>query len=242
MRKNFIIYSIIWLLMLIVFNAIAFIAPGWSFIAQYIPNCPPIEKYTAGFWIGYAFINLALIGNLAFTSIGYLGKKGSKIFLNVSLLKVCFTTLGVTFFIGSLCMIFNILPYWVGGIVCLLILLINFIAVMKTKVAINVVSEVENNVKYETSFIYTMREESESLYASAMNLEHEGVCKNVRDAFKYCDPMSSQQLDSVNAEIASQFNILKEAVKNQKAEEINQAANVLIALISERNNKCKRLK
>lgn len=55
MKKKFTFYPIAWLAVLALFNVVAF----------FVPSLPTQEKYTASFWIGYGFITLTLVGQLA---------------------------------------------------------------------------------------------------------------------------------------------------------------------------------
>ena len=54
MKKVFKFYSIIWAVLLALFNVISFVSVGWA----------GISKYTPSFWIGYAFITLSFIGQI----------------------------------------------------------------------------------------------------------------------------------------------------------------------------------
>ena len=67
--------------------------------------------------------------------------------------------------------------------------------------AIDLVANVDAKVEKATAFIYEMREESESIFARAKTDEAKAVCKKVRDAFKYSDPMSNDALATIEAEI-----------------------------------------
>ena len=68
------------------------------------------------------------------------------------------------------------------------------------------------------------------------------ICKKVRDAFKFSDPMSSAELASVENEIKTHFDLLKKALADGKMDVATSEAEETLALISERNNKCKKLK
>ena len=103
--------------------------------------------------------------------------------------------------------------------------------------------QVDAKVETATAFIYEMREESESLFARAKADDGKAViCKKVRDAFKFSDPMSKSDLDVVEAEIKTHFDLLKKAIVEGKMDVATAESDELLALISERNNKCKKLK
>ena len=233
MKKNFKFYAIGWALLLIIFNVISILVPGW----------PTLEKTTPSFWIGYAFINAAFIGQLVCAWMAFKDDSAKKTFYNLSLFSVSYAGLVSNFVVGAVCMIITPLPYWVGAIICPFIFIVNLIAVIKAKIAVELVSEVDAKVETATAFIYEMREESESLFARAKADDGKAViCKKVRDAFKFSDPMSKSDLNAVEAEIKTHFDFLKKAIVEGKMDVATAESDELLALISERNNKCKKLK
>ena len=233
MKKNFKFYAIGWALLLIIFNVISILVPGW----------PTLEKTTPSFWIGYAFINAAFVGQLVCAWMAFKDDSAKKTFYNLSLFSVSYAGLVSNFVVGAICMIITPLPYWVGAIICPFIFIVNLIAVIKAKIAVELVSEVDAKVETATAFIYEMREESESLFARAKADDGKAViCKKVRDAFKFSDPMSKSDLNAVEAEIKTHFDFLKKAIVEEKMDVAIAESDELLALISERNNKCKKLK
>ena len=61
MKKGFRFYLSIWAVLLVLFEVIAFVSPGWA--GQ--------EKYTASFWIGYVVITLAFVGQLVCAIVAF---------------------------------------------------------------------------------------------------------------------------------------------------------------------------
>ena len=232
MKKIFKYYMIAWALLFIAFNAISYLVPGW----------PTLEKTSLSFWIGFALINIAFIGHLICACMAFKGKTTKNAFYNISLWKVSCAGLIINFVIGLICMIVSPLPYWVGTIVCFIVLVLHILAVIKAKLAVELVTAVDEKTGQTTAFIYDMRSESESLLTSAKTDDVKALCKKVRDAFKFSDPMSNDALASVEEQIAVQFRTFGEAVRADDAELTQATIKELLALISERNNKCKRLK
>lgn len=107
MKKVFKNYAVIWAVLLVVFNVIAFVSPGWI----------THEKYTASFWIGYVFITLAFLGQLACAYVAFKAENLTKLFYNLPLFSLSYTGLIVSFVVGGLCMLISPLPYWVGAVV-----------------------------------------------------------------------------------------------------------------------------
>ena len=232
MKKNFKFYVIGWALLLIIFNVISILVPGW----------PTLEKTTPSFWIGYAFINASFVGQLVCAWMAFKDDSAKKTFYNLSLFSVSYAGLVSNFVVGVICMIISPLPYWVGAIICPFVFILNLIAVVKAKIAIELVSSVDDKIETDTAYIYGMREASESLLARAKSDEAKDACKKIRDAFKYSDPMTHSELTTVEAEIKDRFNLFKNAVLEENGEVISTESFEILSLVSERNDKCKRLK
>ena len=165
-----------------------------------------------------------------------------KTFYNISLLGISYAGLAINFAIGLMCMIITPLPYFVGAIVCPLVLVLHIVTVIKAKVAVELATDVDAKVEKATAFIYNMRAASESLLARAKTDDIKVFCKKVRDAFKFSDPMSNDALTSIEEQIAVQFRTFGEAVRADDAELTKATAKELLALIEDRNWKCKALK
>ena len=233
MKKNFKFYALGWFVLLGLFNLLAFIIPAW----------PTLEKFTASFWIGWGVTIGAFFGQLICAWVAFKEESAKKTFYNISLFTVSYAGLISMFVVAMICIIVTPLPYWIAAIACSVVLIANVIAVAKAKMAIDVVENVDEKVEKATAFIYEMREESESLFVRAKADEAKAViCKKVRDAFKFSDPMSKSDLDAVEAEIKTHFDLLKKAIIEGKMDVATAESAELLALISERNNKCKKLK
>ena len=232
MKKNFKFYSFGWILLLALFNLIAFI----------IPALPDVEKYTPSFWIGYSFVTVAFLGQFICSWFVFKEDNTKKTFYNISLLATSYTGLISTFVVGLICMITPAIPYWVAAIACSVVLVINIFVFAKAKLSIDIVRSVDDNVEKATSFIYDMRKESDELFARAKDDTVKALCKKVRDAFKFSDPMSKTSLSDIETEIKTHYDIFEEAVCNTNAEMATDEAEEVLSLISERNSKCKRLK
>ena len=153
-KKGFKFYVIVWVILLVSFN-----------LSSLIPNRESLGNMTASFWIGFVFINAALIGQLVCVWMALRKERSERLsaqmtFYNLPLLPISFAGLISCFVFGLLCMLIQQLPYWVGAIVCSLVCFVNLLAVLKAKAAAELVAEVDKNTERKTSFIYEMREES----------------------------------------------------------------------------------
>ena len=232
MKKVFQKYLILWAVMFVLFQVIAFISPGWS----------GVEKYTASFWIGYVGITIAFVGQLACTYFALKESDLQKTFYNISLITTSYTGLILTLIFGGLCMLLSLLSYWVGTILCAAVLAFNIIAVVKAAIAIDAVSAVDDKIKTQTLFIKSLTVDAESLVTRAKGEAVKAECKKVYEAVRYSDPMSSSALDSVESEITIKFSKLSDAVISEDSETVVTLADEIIILLGDRNKKCKLLK
>ena len=232
MKKTFKYYFAIWAILLVLFNVVAFMVGG-------IENS---EKYTSGFWIGYAFITLVFLAQLACAKVAFNAKNLQKMFYNYSLISISYSALITMFVVGGLCMAISGLPYWIGVVACVIVLAVNAIAVVKASIAVDAVAAVDEKIKVQTFFIKSLTVDAESLMARAKSEAVKAECKKVYEAARYSDPMSSDALSSVESEITLRFAKLSAAVAEDDAAAVAECANEVVILIGDRNKKCKLLK
>ena len=232
MKKVFKFYSVIWTVLLALFNVISFVSVGWA----------GISKYTPSFWIGYAFITLSFIGQIVCAYFALKDDDIKKTFYNVSLISTSYTGLILSFVFGGLCMIISLLPYWVGILLCAIVLGINVIAIIKASAVVDIVSSIDEKAKESTFFIKSLTVDAESLMSRAKSETIKAECKKVYEAIRYSDPMSNGALVSIESEITIKFSNFSDAVVSDKFNVASECATELVILIDERNKKCKLLK
>ena len=222
MNKRFVRYAAAWAVLFALFQVIAFVSPGWE--GQ--------DKYTASFWIGYAMITVAFLGQLACGWIALKEEKARAVFYRLSLVRLSWGGLVASFLVGGACMLISWLPGWVGGIVCCCVLAVNAIAVIGASAAVDEVERIDRKVKRRTFFIRELTAEAEGLVARAKTAEEKAVCKKVYEALRYSDPVSSNELVVIEGKIKAQFAAFADGGNFDAAEK-------LLLLIAERNSMCK---
>ena len=232
MKKRFGSYFVIWAVLLVLFNVIAFLAGGETDIAD----------YEASFWIGYTFITVTFFGQLICAWVALKDTNSQKLFYSISLFSTSYAGLISTFVFGGLCMLIPDMPYWIGIILCSIVLGINIISITKASIAIAEVERIDQKVKQQTFFIKSLTVDAETLMARAKSEDAKAVCKNVYEAIRYSDPMSSDMLTGVESQITIKFAALSNAVAAEDADAINAAAEEVLILVKDRNSKCKLLK
>lgn len=232
MKKNIKFYIIAWAILLALFNLIAFISPGWA----------AFEKYSGSFWTGYIFITLAFVGQLVCSLFAFKEDKKEKFFLSLPLITLSYTGLILTLVFGTLCMLVSFLSYWVAVIICAVILAVYAIAVLKAKAAAEISSATGEKVKAKTFFTRSLTVDCENLLSKAKSEQAKAACNKVYEAVRYSDPMSSDELSSVEEKISAKISELSTAVTACDDEKITALADETVLLVKERNSKCKVLK
>lgn len=229
MKKLFKNYAIVWFILFSVFNAVAFAIPAW----------PTLEKYTPSFWIGYVFTIISLLGNLYCAWLALGEGNAKKVFYNIPLIKISFGSLVATFVVGGFFIAFSPLPYFIGAIICPIILIFNLVSILKAKLAAETISAIDEKVERKTSFIRTITVDANTLVDMTKDVEIKACCKKVYEGFRYSDPMSSEALVGVEENIHSSFEALKAAALKGEVEDVKTKTEELLVLIANRNNLCK---
>lgn len=232
MKKKSGLYIVIWFVLLALFNVIAFVSVGW--IGQ--------EKYTDSFWIGYAFITASFVGQLICSFVAFKADSAKKQFYRISLIKTSYAGLIASFVVGGLCMLISPLPYWIGILVCAIVLATNAISVAMARAAVDEVERIDKKVKTQTFFIKSLTVDADTLMARAKSEVAKAECRKVYEAVRYSDPMSDDALSSVENQITVKFAELSEAIKIDDANKVIEIANEVVILVGERNKKCRLLK
>lgn len=233
MNKNFKFYLCVWAILFAIFNIAVFVSPS---------EVSGLSKFGGAFWVGYIFIFLAFIGQLAVSFIALKDKNLQKLFYKIPLVRISYTGLILTVIFGSLCMVIPNLPNWIGAIICFAVLGFNAISIIKANFASDAVSEIDGKIKTQTAFIKNLTVDAEIIMNKAPTDEIKAECKKVYEAVRYSDPMSDDALAATESQITLKFAELTTAVNDNNLETVKKTANEVIILLDDRNKKCRLLK
>lgn len=234
MKKGVKIFIIAWAVLLAAFNLIAFAFGGFDTVAKYT---------SPTFWIAYGAIMITFGVQLASALYAFRAESSNKKFYNISLIRIGYVGLILSFIWGGLCMLlFPLLTYWITLIVCLIIVATNVISILKAAVAVDMVEKVDEKLKTQTFFIRALASDAETVMAQAKSDEAKAECKKVYEAIRYSDPMSNNALREVESEIADKFTKFSKAVSLDDVDMIKELACDMIVTLENRNNSCKLLK
>lgn len=225
MKRNFKSYALIWAIMLAAFNAVVFL------VRPVIPGY--VVNYDVRFWIAWGFILAAFIGNLVCAYFAFKAQNLKKLFYNLPLITVSYAGLIVMPVLGGALMLIPGCPAWIAAAV-------TAAAVVRADWAGKAAGAVEEKVKAQTQLIKLLTVNAETLLAKAKTPDEKATAKKVYEALRYSDPMSSEALSVIEAELTEKFKAFENAVNaGQGAAE---AAQSLLETLSERNGKCKAMK
>lgn len=233
MNKRFRTYAVIWAILFALFNVICFVSPN---------EIARVSKFDGAFWTGYIFITLAFIGQLVCSCFALKAESLQKVFYNIPLITISYTGLIVMLIVGALAMAIPNLPNWIGIIVCLAVLAFTAVSVITAKAAGAIVSDIDKDVQAKTSFIRKITLDAENLVNRTKAPIMKKICTRVYETARYSDPVSNKQLSDIENRIMEEFSIFTDAVLADDLDLTESSANEVIALVEERNSKCKLLK
>lgn len=233
MKKHFKIYALIWAILIALFNVIVFVTPN---------EAGGMSKFGGAFWVGYIFITIAFIGQFVCSYVAFKAVNLKKLFYRIPLISISYSGLIVMMIFGTACMAIPDLPNWIGIITCMLILGFNAIAVLKAQAAARIVSDTDEKIQAQTSFIRNLTMEAQSLINSEKADELRAEAKKVYEAIRYSDPISNNALLEIESEISNEFKMFSVAIHNDDLECVKISSNTLSELILKRNNQCKVIK
>lgn len=237
MKKLFKSYALIWVVLLAAFNVVCFVLPNAVSVGGH-----EYAKFGGVFWVGYIFITIAFIGQLACAYRAFNTDDKTRFFYNIPVIRVSYTGLILTIIFGAACMVIPDLPNWVGVILCFVILAFTAIAVIKADTTAEVIEDIDKKISAKTAFIKELTADTESLVSHAATADAKAACTKVYEALRYSDPMSNDTLADIESELSKSFAVLSNAVKANDANAISNAADAFLIVLGDRNRKCKLLK
>ena len=227
--KSFKVYLLIWTMCLIIFNIVIFASPA------------RINVVNGNFWIGYIFIIIAFLIQLACTYIALKKENLKRMFYNISLILISYIYLFLLIVVGTICIVLPA-PISITIILCIILTGLFTFIIIVTCFSISFVSNIDREIKSKTFTIKQLTVDAEHLINVAKTDELKIVCKKVYEALRYSDPMNNMSLSEINQLIQNEFKTFENDI-NENDIEIAQAISIeLINLIDKRNKKCTLLK
>jgi hypothetical protein len=227
MTRNTVSALIIFAVALVVFNVVAFALP---FVHE------------ALFWVGYGF-TLFAIPFSAGAALYAMGREGLKSkFYGLPLLYVAWAYLIAQLVVGFICMAIPVIPLWAALVVSVLLLGAAAIGLVAIDAGREVIEQIDKKVAEKVFYIKSLQVDVEMLAPRATDTTLVKALKELAEAIRYSDPMSSPQLAVLENRLEVKVAQLGEAVGAGDSAGAQALADELSLLLAERNRKCKLLK
>ena len=194
------------------------------------------------FWTGYCFSMAALLlsAGVGFYSLGREGLK-SKVY-GVPLLSLSWSYLIAQLIIGFLEMVLSTIPFQYGIILNAVLFGACLVGLMGADIATGEIERIDEKVKEKVSHIKSLQADIDRLVDKTADEDAKKTLKDLAEAIRYSDPMSSQQLSSIENEMKVKVTGLSDAAASCDLPAIQTICRELQQLIAERNRKCKTMK
>jgi hypothetical protein len=229
MNENRKKYIFAWGILVIVFNLVVFVTP--SEIAGY-------SKFRGAFWAGYLFVMVGMLLQFVCTWKSLEVNSSEKMFYKLPMLKLGYSTMIAMFVFGVAAMVIPNVPYWLGYIACLIILVFQIMAILKASAASSLIQNTEAKVKNNTSAWSMLIINAQGILDRAKSEEIKSQVKKVYEKLRFSDPVSNDDLYSIEEQIGVLLDKLNDAVVADDIEKSKGISTELIQRIQERNNKC----
>jgi hypothetical protein len=214
MKKGFIKYSLLWLVALGIFNAVAFLMPN---------------ELNSTFWIGYGAVSAAFVLQLLSTAW----------FFNKDLLQKRLGQIPVPVFcmMGLIALLAGSVAFAVTGMT--LIVIASYVVVGVQYIANIVVIVASGKSGAATGFIPELKKNTAELAKKAENNEIKALADEVANAAASADTRSDAALAGVENKILAEMEKFSSAVEASDLENAQASAKQLLSFIKERNTKCR---
>lgn len=211
------------IIMLAIFNAIAFLLP---------------VTHSVTFWIGYGFVTLSIALFLASTIFLFDSEDKNRTFLRVPLVSIAWIYLVLQMALGLSQLVLPAFQYLPALIADSILSGLFIIIILASKAAGESIEKQEAHIAQKVYFIKNMQ-----LLLSSVKTEDEELLQNINrlsEDFRFSDPMSHSML----SELEKQIEVKAVALKSDITDKEKALANIahINDLLKERNQKCRMLK
>ncbi len=222
MKKNTKLACGVLVILLVLFNIIAFVVP---------------TSKTATFWIAYGFTVLAFAVQIGVWNLGFKDDDALKSkFLGVPIIHIGTIYLIVSLAAFAVFMAFPTIAPWAAIIVGALLTGISAICFISADAARDEVQRVEEKAAQKVFYIRELQGEVEMAAEQETNAEIKSMLMKLAEKIRFSDPMSSEKLVDLEKTISNKAAELK--IAENKMTIITE----LDSLITERNKRVKMLK
>ncbi|MCR5201796.1 MAG: hypothetical protein K6D02_01695 [Lachnospiraceae bacterium] len=238
LNKKQISLIIVYAILFVVFNVVYFAAPFTK---------------TAGTWVMYVFSLISIVVGLIITMYAFWNTDDSDDLmsreqgLQSKVYGFPIFRIGIIYVVLQLCIsvvIFAIghfinVPAWVGIIISVILLGVALIGVIATDNVRDMVQETERVTYEKTKKMKSFKLDFDGIVTYAKDPELKNKLEKLAEKVKYSDPVSSDELEEIEAELQSETDALRSLVKSGEVAEASEKADFVTNLLEDRNRRCK---
>ncbi len=204
----------------------------------------PFPKSIAA-WIEFAFTLISIISGLGITYYAFSNGETlrSKIYgFPVFRIGAVYMIAQISF--GIIICLIGILvtvPAWIPAAVSIVLLMLTALGTIVSDNARDIIEQQEQNDKVSTKTMTYFRLDIQSIVDMCGDAELKKRLIALNDNFKYSDPISSNELKAIEAEIRDEIKKLSSAISSDVSA-AERATGKIERLLADRNRRCKALK
>lgn len=226
MKKNQIRGLAVILIILAVFSVISFLLPF---------------KMTSVFWLSYIFGAVSVLVQIYVLKTAFCGSNEVKSkFYGFPIARIGAVYMTVQLILSVIFMILaDIAPWWIAVIAFVVLLAAAAIGFISSDAMRDEIEAQDTRLEINTSCMLTLRSLVYPLAGQCDDKNEKEVLRELADEFKYSDPVSSDALKEIEAELEKQVAELQTAVSEVRNPEVVALCRKVNNTLIERNRLCK---
>ena len=214
-------------IVLAVYNMIAFVFPF---------------SRSGMFWTGYGFTMAAILLTtcVGFYALGHEGLKSK--FYGWPLVSLAWRYLIIQLIVGFIEMIVSFIPFQYGIVVNVILLGACLVGLIAIDIGKEEIERIDEKVKEKVFYIKSLQADVEGMVDRTTDEAAKKAVKDLAEAIRFSDPMSSPQLAAIENRIEAKAAGLDNAVNDSDFATMKSICDEIQQLIAERSRKCKKLK
>lgn len=205
----------------------------------------PFPKNTAS-WIAYTACVIAVVFVWFTANIAFKGTETlmSKVYgFPVFRIGYIYLIAQVIFTIILCCInIVYLVPAWIAVVISVIFLAMALIGIIVTDNARDVVEKIDMETESEINKVTYFKLDIAFVSDMCNDSELKKKLNVLSDKFRYSDPVSCDELTGIEKQIYDEIEKLKEIVKENNREAVEEKITYVTNLLEDRNRKCKALK
>ncbi len=194
------------------------------------------------FWTGYGFSTLAILLTVcvSFYALGHEGLKSK--FYGWPLLSLAWRYATVQLIAGLLEMAVPSVPFPLALVFNTVLLAGCLIGLIGTGISKNEIERIDEKIMAKVFYIKSLQADVEALISKCTDHTGKTAVKELAEALRYSDPISSPFLAAIEQDITAKVAELAVIAGSLDSSEIKNMCHEIQQLITERNQNCKLLK